>query len=135
MALSIFLAKAIGIYYIVVSIAFLINKTRLRGLIIDTMNNPAFLFLSGFMALIIGILLVVSHNLWVEDWRVIITIIGWLALLKGITIIFFPAPLIKLSKKWMQNDAAYYPTFLFVLLLGVLLLYFGYLHGYNLPRL
>lgn len=129
MALSIFLAKAIGIYYIIVSLAFLINKTRLRGLIIDTMNNAAFLLLSGFMALIIGILLVVSHNLWVKDWRVIITIIGWLALLKGITIIFSPASLVNLSNKWMQNEAAYYPTFLFVLLIGILLLYFGYVHS------
>ena len=129
MDLSIFLAKAIGIYYIFVSIAFLINKIRLRGLIIETMNNPAFLLLSGFIALIIGILLVVGHNLWVEDWRVIITIIGWLALIKGMTIILFPQFLVNLSIKWMQNDAAYTITFLFVLLMGALLLYFGNVHG------
>lgn len=129
MDLSIFLAKAIGLYYVFVSIAFLIQKTRLRGLIIDTLNSPAYLLLSGFIALIIGILLVVSHNLWVEDWRVIITIIGWLALLKGMTIILFPQFLVNMSIKWMQNDMAYTLTFLFVLFMGALLLYFGNAHS------
>ncbi|MBI2707201.1 MAG: hypothetical protein HYX35_02655 [Proteobacteria bacterium] len=126
MDISIFLAKAIGIYYVFVSLAFLINKRKLRALIINTMNSPAYLLLSGFIALIIGILLTVSHNLWVEDWRVVITIIGWLALLKGMTIILFPQFLVTLSTKWMQNERAYYTTFLFVLFMGIILLYFGY---------
>lgn len=126
---SLFLAKAIGIYYVIVSIAFLLNKARLRALMIETMNNSAYLLLSGFIALIVGILLVVSHNLWVADWRVvIITIIGWLALLKGLTIIVFPNFLIKLSTRLMQNEVAYTITFLLVLLIGVILLYFGDTH-------
>lgn len=129
MDLSIFLAKVIGLYYVIISLSFLLNKIRLRALIIDMMNNPTSLLLSGFIALIIGILLVVSHNLWVEDWRVIITVIGWLALLKGITIIFFPTFLFNLSAKWMLNEAAYTIIFLFVLLMGILLLYFGYVHS------
>lgn len=129
MSLSIFLAKAIGLYYVLLSLAFLVNKTRLRALMMETMNAPASMFLSGFIALIIGIMMVVSHNLWVEDWRVLLTIIGWLALLKGLTLIFYPQGLMKLSLKWMQNEAAYTFTFLLTLFLGGALLYFGNTQG------
>ncbi len=38
------------------------------------------LLLNAIITPIIGILLVVSHNLWVADWRVVITIIAWLIL-------------------------------------------------------
>lgn len=96
---------------------------------IETMNHPASLVLSGFIALIVGIMLVVSHNLWVEDWRVLLTIIGWMALFKGLVIIFFPHLLVNLSLKWMQNEVAYTLTFLFTLFLGVVLLYFGVMQG------
>jgi VanZ family protein len=30
------------------------------------------------------------HNLWVADWRVVITIIGWLSILKGAIRILLP---------------------------------------------
>lgn len=125
MELSLFLAKAIGLYYIIVSIAYLFNKTRLRALTLGILNNPPYLMLSGFIALIIGILLVVTHNLWVWDWRVIITIIGWLAFLKGISILFIPEFMIDLSRKWMENNMAYYITFLIVLIIGIILFAYG----------
>jgi hypothetical protein len=39
---------------------------------------------------IIGLLIVVSHNIWVKDYRVVITIFGWLSLVKGIAYMAFP---------------------------------------------
>lgn len=79
---SIFLAKALGIYLIFMSIAFLTREESLKTRLNLMMSNQAFLMAPGVVATIIGILLVVSHNFWVEDWRVIITIIGWMALFK-----------------------------------------------------
>jgi hypothetical protein len=52
--------------------------------------NPAFVFLAGLLALIAGLAIVRSHNLWVDDWRVIITILGWHAIIGGIVNIVFP---------------------------------------------
>ena len=129
MSLSVFLAKAIGLYYVLISLAFLVNKTRLRALMIETINTPASLLLSGFIALIIGIMLVVSHRLGVGDWHVLLTIVGWLALLKGLTLMFCPQVLVTLSLKWMQNEVAYTLTFLLTLFLGIVLLYFGTTQG------
>ena len=124
---SIFLAKALGIYLIFISIAFVVKEQSLKARISAMMSNQAFLMAPGVVAFIIGILLVVSHNLWVEDWRVLITIIGWMALLKGMTIILFPDFMINWSSKWLNNKFAYYLTFLFVFLVGSCLIYHGYL--------
>jgi hypothetical protein len=128
MYISIFLAKAIGIYLIFISISFILHEKRLKGLMMNMMKNPALMLISGFIPLLIGILLVVTHNIWVMDWRVIITIAGWLALLKGMSIILFPEFLINWSIKWMNNKLAYYATFLFVFLMGAVLIYFGYIY-------
>jgi hypothetical protein len=124
---SLFLAKALGIYFIVISVAYIANKNTFIPLVIDMTHNPGLLLLSGVIALIIGILFVVSHNIWVKDWRLIITISGWMALLKGINIIIFPHFLINLSLNWIQNDTAYYITFFLTFIFGSILLYFGYI--------
>lgn len=129
MNISIFLAKALGLYLMLISIAYIFNKKRFKPLLMNMMNNPEVMLVTSFIPLIIGILIVVSHNIWVKDWRVIITIIGWMALIKGINIILFPEFLINMSRKWIQNDTAYYITFFFTFLMGAILLYFGYTHS------
>ncbi|MBA3813841.1 MAG: hypothetical protein H0X26_05040 [Alphaproteobacteria bacterium] len=124
---SIFLAKALGIYLIFISMTFVLCEKRLKDLILDMTKNSALMLVAGFMGLIVGILLVVSHNHWVKDWRVIITVVGWMALLKGMSLILFPDLIVKMSKQWINNKFAYYTTFLLSFLIGVILIYFGYL--------
>lgn len=123
METSLFLAKALGAYYLIISIAFIINGKKLKLAILDMINNTSLMVFSSFFTLIIGILIIVSHNVWVSDWRVIITLIGWLALTKGLMLMFFPEYLGKISIKWLQNNVTYYATFLFTFLLGLYLLY------------
>ena len=123
---SVFLSKALGIYLGFISIAFVVQERRLKACMMEMMNNPALLLVPSFVALIIGILLIVSHNLWVQDWRVLITLIGWSAFLKGAILILFPEFLTNWSVRWMKNEFSYYFTFLFVFLMGSILIYHGY---------
>lgn len=129
MTVSIFLAKALGFYLIFISIAYVLNKKKFIPLLMNMMNKPEIMLVTGIIALIMGILIVVSHNIWVKDWRVIITVIGWMALLKAINIILFPEFMINISTKWIQNNVAYYITFLFTFLIGSILLYIAYTHS------
>ena len=39
---------------------------------------------------LLGLVTVVLHNIWVWDWRVAVTILGWVTLCKGIEKISFP---------------------------------------------
>jgi ABC-type amino acid transport system permease subunit len=90
MELSIFLAKVLGLYLVIVPSAVLLNRKQLPRLIEEFSTNLALSILSGFIALVLGLLLVVSHNVWSADWRIIITILGWLSLAKGGLRLFFP---------------------------------------------
>ena len=90
MALSIFLAKAFCLYFLVTGIALCINKQRYIDIYKDMMNRPALLVLAGVMATIIGILLVLSHNVWILRWPVLVTVAGWLSFLKGTMLLVFP---------------------------------------------
>ena len=84
METSIFLAKMIGPVILVMGLVVLLNPLRMRTLAREFLQGEAFIFMSGLITLPIGLALVNTHNIWVADWRVIITVFGWLSVFAGI---------------------------------------------------
>jgi small-conductance mechanosensitive channel len=82
METSIYLAKLIGPIYLVVGLGLLLNREHYSGLIQEFSASPALFYLSAIIALIFGGLIVLLHNVW-TGWPVVITLIGWAAILKG----------------------------------------------------
>lgn len=121
-----FLGKVIGIYLIIVCIAMFINMPAFIDRVNSLINNTALMFVVGFITLILGLLMVVSHNIWQLNWRVVITIISWLVLLKSISIIFYPQFIDQLSLSFVQNINVAYIGAAIDLILGLLLCYFGF---------
>lgn len=55
------------------------------------------------ITLIMGLVTVILYNLWVKDWRVLITILGWSTLIKGISKIRFPEQIHKQAQRFKKN--------------------------------
>lgn len=45
---------------------------------------------TGYITFLLGLVTVILHNIWVFDWRVAITILGWSTFIKGGLKIGFP---------------------------------------------
>jgi hypothetical protein len=90
MDLSAQLAAIIGPLLILVGLGTLLNRDHYRKMITAFLENAELYYFSGAMAFVIGLALVLHHNLWVADWRVAITIIGWMSLIKGTVRILVP---------------------------------------------
>ncbi len=58
------------------------------------------------VATVTGLLLISVHNVWVQDWPVIITLVGWILFLKGSWFMLFPDKAIAHAKTW--NKEHYY---------------------------
>ncbi len=90
MSTSVFLAWLVGPTFIVVGLGMLLNREYYRDMVARFFNDPQDYFFSGFWALIIGLMIVTTHNVWVTDWPVIITALGWASLAKGMVRILAP---------------------------------------------
>lgn len=123
---SIFLARVIGLVGVISAAAVLARYKESLALEEKLVKNLAYVYLSGFFILILGVLLVVSHSIWVPDWRVVITILGWLVLLKGLMRIFFPEAVRRLIQK-KQSNRWFILGELTMLLVGFYLLYYGFI--------
>lgn len=123
---SVFLGKTMGLYLIIVSLAMLVNMPQFISLIGSVLQDKPLMFVSSFFTLIVGLLLIVSHNRWQWHWRVIITLIAWLILLKAITLLFYPQFIDQLTNLFMQNTHVAYVSATIDLVLGLILCYFGF---------
>jgi uncharacterized protein YjeT (DUF2065 family) len=87
---SIFLAKLIGPILAVIGLGPLINRATYQAVAEEVVKSRVQLYLSGVLALTAGLAIVLSHNEWDLSWQVIITIIGWLAILRGLLRLLIP---------------------------------------------
>jgi len=125
METSILIAKIIAVIYLSFGFGLLFNNNFYRKQIPKLLENSAFMILAGFMAIILGLLIIEYHNNWVKNWTVIITIIGWIALVKGIFLLAFPR-LLKLVKPLFSSDHLFKFLTPLVLLFGLIFAYFGF---------
>lgn len=126
MELSIFLAKVIGWYFVITSVFTLTRQDAMKSLIGDIIAERALMFFIAVVTLILGLLLVLSHNVWLMGWPVMITIVAWLVLIAGLIRLFAPEYSIKMAQWWLRNPAYFITVTVICLLLGIYLLYMAY---------
>src|ERR1051325_8260846 len=80
---SVFLARLIGPVMLVVGIAVFLNQRAFRDMAEEFLASRALLFLSGLLVMPMGVAIVLTHNVWTADWRVLVTLFGWLNAIGG----------------------------------------------------
>ncbi|MDO9594179.1 MAG: hypothetical protein Q7J19_04210 [Lutibacter sp.] len=120
---SIFLAKFWGWYLIIFFLILSLNPKRILQIIKD-LEDQKFVIVISFMAIVIGLLNVLFHNIWEDDWRLIITFIGWITLFIGLSLFIFP----KRTVLWLDylNIKFVQVIYMMLFFVGLFLLNMGY---------
>ena len=119
-----FLAALWGFSLAIISLSFIINQKNIKN-IFDLMRHEGNMVISGGVGVIVGVASILTYNIWSSDWTIIITILGWAMLIKGIIRLFFPKFVVKILESY-KNKVDWFPfVFLFLLFLGCFLVYMG----------
>lgn len=123
MSVSLFLAQIIGPYYLIVGIGMLLNMEYAKRMYGEFLKNEGLLYLGGLIAFIGGLTIVRLSSVWPMHW--LVSIFGWLGLLKGIIIFVFPTWAMKTFKHW-KLEKRMKEIAILVLALGIIFSYVGY---------
>jgi uncharacterized protein YjeT (DUF2065 family) len=126
MQTSIFIAKLLGPVLVIATLGMLFNAKLIRAIAREVVGSLALLYVFGFIDLIGGIAVVLVHNRWVWDWPVIITILGWVAIVRGAVRMLWPDQVKKFATKALRNENTMMIAGIVMLILGAVLCYFGY---------
>ncbi len=118
--------QLLGLAYTAVGLGGLIKKDAYKRIIEGYADSTALLVSSGLLALTLGFLLVTFHNVWTMGWSVIITVVGWLVLIKGLMILIFPGFYAGASNSMRKSPRLMRACAACILLLGIFFLLLGF---------
>ena len=126
MEVSIIVAKGLALIYVSFAIGLLINPEYYRAQMNKMYDDGTYLILGGFLAIVIGVLILQYHNIWEGNWTLSVTIVGWISLLKGITLLALPKWVLKTRSFFLKPQLT--RLIVFLLIIGSFFGYYGFVH-------
>jgi len=124
--ISLFLARLLGPIFVAIAVGVLLNGAVFRAIAEEGLRSHALIYLTGLFAITAGVAILLNHNVWVGDWRVLITIFGWLAALGGAQRIIWPQGTEAAIRWFLDHPTSLTVAGLIWLGIGALLCFFGY---------
>ena len=112
------IAGLVGPVFAAIGIAILVNRSHFPTMIGQLAQNQGLIFVSGILSLLGGLAIVRVHNAWTGGWAVIITVLGWLAILGGLVRMWLPHKAASIAETFAGNSTALLVGGLLVLALG-----------------
>ncbi|HKH80145.1 MAG TPA: hypothetical protein VKA03_00755 [Methylovirgula sp.] len=126
MSSTAFLARLIGLFTVVIALAILINRRGMIAAFESVSQHGDTLLVVEVIGLAAGLAIVIGHEVWTGVLGVIVTLLGWLFLLRALILMLLPpekiAELFALVA-WPQRAETYA---LISLVIGILLTIAGF---------
>ena len=127
---SIFLARLLGPLLLLPGIGILLSPRVFRAMAQDVIGSVTLLYLFGLIDFAAGLAIVLTHSVWLLSWRVLITLIGWLLLVRGAIRILATDRIKGYAAKVIRHKRTLPISGIVLVILGLVLCYFGYLAPY-----
>lgn len=127
MQTSLFLARLIGPVMLVVGLALFSYPDRFREAARHFLDDAALLFMTGLLTITAGLAIVLAHNVWTADWRVLLTSFGWLAAITGTLRIIAPQLVVQAGHRMLAQPRALPIAGAVWVVIGLLFCFVGYL--------
>jgi hypothetical protein len=123
-----FLSRLLGLYCVVIAVAMLAQRQATIATVGGLLQDRPLMYVLGVLCVFAGLAMVLVHNVWSGGAAtVLVTLIGWLTLLKGIVFVGLEPRQTATLYLAQLRFAQLYPLYALVtLVLGAYLCYAGF---------
>ena len=126
-ARTIFLARLIGLFALVESLAMFVHKQAMVETAAALVRDRPLVLILGMIALAAGLALVLSHNVWSGGApAVVVTLVGWVILVRGVVLLVLPPDTVARLFDMVRFAELFYLYAGITLLLGLYLTWAGF---------
>src|SRR5271157_969473 len=117
---TIFLGRLLGLYLVAISVGMLANRGRTLAALDEMARSGPWMLFSGMVATAAGLAVVLAHNVWSGGaLPVVVTLVGWAALLKGVALLLVPAERMAAAYKGVGFERFFHVWMAVVLMIGL----------------
>src|SRR5579871_4546065 len=120
---AVLIARLVGPVFVALGLGILLNASFYAAAITEAVHSPTLIYLSGVAA---RLAVLNAHSAWPADWRVIVTIFGWLCVVGGVMRIVLPQLTASLATALYSGPTRLAIVGAVVLILGGYLSFEGY---------
>ena len=124
MELSLFLSELFGLYFLIIAAVWLGRKKQFETAVKAIISSDGLLALTGVFQIVLGLAIAIPHSVWVFNWRVLITLIGYSLIIQGIFRLGFPQQARTSILK--SVDKGYWVWIVFLVVVGLILTFYGF---------
>jgi len=125
--LTLTLARGFGVLILAVSLLALVTPGRLSAALADFERSPGLTLLGAITALIMGLVLITLHNLWTDPLAILVSLLCWACLVKGVLLLAAPTGYLKFGAAIAASPSRIRIYGVVALILGAILLAAGLL--------
>lgn len=126
MLTSVYLARLIGPVLLAAGIGLLVNRTLYDDVVRAYLADRIWTFYAGLAGLTAGLAIVLAHRVVAPDWRLLITLLGWLMVIDGAARLIVPDAMRALDKAWADRPFLRPVGIAATILVGAVLTIAGY---------
>ncbi|KAF0161492.1 MAG: hypothetical protein FD160_4176 [Caulobacteraceae bacterium] len=124
--LTLFLAKLIGAYALIMSAWMLVRRDVALQMIESVSREPVAIAFVGMIRLVIGLAIVIGHDIWSDTTAALVSLVGWITLISGFLTLFLPPQTVRDIFSRMAYEKRYPVFALISFALGGALLIAGF---------
>ena len=119
---TVLLGRLLGLYLIAIAVAMLASRRRALATLDEMARSGPWMLFSGIVATAASLAIVLGHNVWSGGaLTVVVTLSGWAALLKGVSLLLVPPEQMAAAYKGLGFERFFYVWMGAVLVLGLLI--------------
>ncbi|HET7850464.1 MAG TPA: hypothetical protein VFL51_15515 [Pseudolabrys sp.] len=120
------IARLIGPVFCAMGIGMLVSADSYHQLAAQILTGYTFIYYSGVLILLAGLLILNAHHVWTRDWRVSITLLGWIFACVGSFRLIAPQFVSQIGGAMIMSGAFFMCAGAVFLSLGAFLTFKGY---------
>jgi hypothetical protein len=119
-------ARVLGPFLAISCVTAVMRVSDMRALVTELGANPVWPWVTGAFILAGGLIIVALHQCWQGGAAVVVSVMGWLLVLRGLFLLAFPTAFMSMADSVLQASALWRTVCVCFALIGVYLTYFGW---------
>jgi hypothetical protein len=126
-------ARVLGPFLVIVDVTAVLRASEMRTLLKDFTANSLWTWVAGAFVLLGGLVIVALHQYWHGAAAIIVSVLGWLVVLRGLLLLAFPEVFVSVGNAVIDATAWWKAACLAFALVGCYLTYVGWVPGLGDP--